>query len=276
MLGYRIEANVMRTTRIEKVDDENEVVKTLHFRDHLCANAEPGQFVMVWLPGVDEIPMSISSAYQSRMASITVGRVGEATRMLHKKTKGDFIGIRGPFGNSFRPIEGRVLVVGGGTGIAPLAFLLERLVASAQTVKCFLGAKNRQELLFLSRIRSLFAGRAETEIETSTEDGSFGHKGVVTELVEATLATQTFDMIYACGRESMLLEIFHLAQKYEIPLQVSLERIMRCAIGLCGSCNIGKYRVCADGPIFTHKQLAEVKVEFGFQKRDFDGRRISS
>ncbi len=275
-MGYRTEANVMRTTQIERIDDEHQLVKTLHFKDPLCAKAEPGQFIMVWLPGVDEIPMSISSTHLDRMAAITVGKVGEATKTLHKMTKGDLIGVRGPFGNSFKPVGGRVLIVGGGTGIAPLAFLLERLVATAQNIKCFLGARNRRELLFHSRIRSLLARKVAAEIKTSTEDGSLGHKGLVTELVEAELTAHSVDMVYACGRESMLLEIFHLAQKHKVPLQVSLERIMRCAIGFCGSCSIGKYRVCADGPIFTDTQLAEVAGEFGLLKRDFDGRRIST
>jgi dihydroorotate dehydrogenase electron transfer subunit len=266
----------MRTTQIERIDDEHQLVKTLYFKDHLCAKAEPGQFIMVWLPGVDEIPMSISATYQNRMASITVGKVGEATKTLHKMAKGDLIGIRGPFGNSFKPVEGKTLIVGGGTGIAPLAFLLERLIATTQNVKCFLGAKNHRELLFHSRIHNLLSGRTSAEIKVSTEDGSFGHKGLVTELMEAELAAETVDMVYACGRESMLLEVFHLAQKHKVPLQVSLERIMRCAIGLCGSCSIGKYRVCADGPIFTDKQLAEVAGEFGLLKRDFNGRKIST
>ena len=77
-----------------------------------------------------------------------------------------------------------------------------------------------------------------------------------------------------CGPEPMIKKVFEIAEKYEVSFEASLERLMRCAIGLCGSCAIGKYRVCRDGPIFTSKQLREVEAEFGTSKRDFDGKRI--
>jgi len=228
---------------------------------------------MVWLPGFDELPMSISSAHPNGLASITVANVGEATKLLHEKEKGDIVGVRGPFGNSFKLVEGNVLLVGGGTGIAPLAFLAEKLFELKVKMSFLLGAKTKEELLFMSKIESTLSGTGN-RIIASTEDGSYGHKGVVTKLAEETLAKEKFDAIYACGKELMLFKIFILAEKHKTPLQASLERLMRCAIGLCGSCTIGKYRVCADGPIFTSKQLQEVKDEFGRFKRDFDGKKI--
>jgi dihydroorotate dehydrogenase electron transfer subunit len=82
-------------------------------------------------------------------------------------------------------------------------------------------------------------------------------------------------MIYSCGPEKMILKVFKLAEKHGIGFEASLERLMRCAIGLCGSCVIGKYRVCRDGPVFTAEQLRDVRQEFGSVKRDFDGRKIS-
>jgi dihydroorotate dehydrogenase electron transfer subunit len=82
-------------------------------------------------------------------------------------------------------------------------------------------------------------------------------------------------MIYTCGPEQMMRKVLDLAEKHEIALEASLERLMRCAIGLCGSCVVGKYRVCRDGPVFTANQLEEVKREFGISKRDFNGKRIS-
>jgi dihydroorotate dehydrogenase electron transfer subunit len=88
------------------------------------------------------------------------------------------------------------------------------------------------------------------------------------------LAKEKFDMIYACGPEKMIRKVFELAQQHSLSLEASLERLMRCAIGLCGSCVIGKYRVCRDGPIFASKQLNEVKDEFGVSKLDFDGRKM--
>lgn len=273
MSAYPIEANFLRTVKIERIIEESPKIKTLVFSDRLCAQAKPGQFVMIWLPGFDEIPMSISSTNAKGSTSVTVAKVGEATRLLHRKERGDFIGVRGPFGNNFDPIEGSLLLIGGGTGIVPLAFFLEKLANQACQVTFLLGAATKEELLFLSKIKSILQ-KAGGNVIACTEDGSYGYTGVVTKLAEETLAEGEFDAIYACGKEAMLLKVFMLAQKHGIPLQASLERLMRCAIGLCGSCAIGRYRVCVDGPVFTGEQLREVRDEFGRFKRDFNGRRI--
>jgi dihydroorotate dehydrogenase electron transfer subunit len=109
---------------------------------------------------------------------------------------------------------------------------------------------------------------------SATEDGSYGIKCLATKPLESLLAKEKFDMIYTCGPEPMMVKTFVLAEKRGIALEASLERLMRCAIGLCGSCVVGKYRVCRDGPVFTSNQLREVKKEFGISKRDFYGKRI--
>jgi dihydroorotate dehydrogenase electron transfer subunit len=271
--AYPTETDFLRTVKIERIVKESSLVKTFFFNDKLCAEGKPGQFVMVWLPGFDEIPMSISSAGPKDFASITVANVGEATELLHKKERNGIIGIRGPLGNSFQLTKGKALLVGGGTGIAPLLFLTTRLLELKVNVTFLFGAKTRDELLFLPQIEKTLS-KVGNVAAACTEDGSYGHEGVVTGLAEETMKTGKFDMIYTCGKEQMLLKIFMLAEKHKTPLQASLERLMRCAIGLCGSCTIGKYRVCVDGPIFTNKQLREVKGEFGRYKRDFNGRRI--
>ncbi len=273
MSGHRIEANFLRIVKVQKAVKESPSAKTLFFKDGLCAHSMPGQFVMVWLPRIDEIPMSISSTHPDGLVSITVADVGEASRLLHKKMKNDRIGIRGPFGNNFKLVNGTVLLVGGGTGISPIAFLAEKLAELQVKMTLLLGAKTKEKLLFLSRIERMLP-RSKAKMFVSAEDGSVGHEGVVTELAETLLTKERFDMIYACGKELMLREIFMLAEKHEIQLQASLERLMRCAIGLCGSCAIGKYRVCVDGPVFTGKQLREVSDEFGRFKQDFDGKKI--
>ncbi|UCH32015.1 MAG: dihydroorotate dehydrogenase electron transfer subunit [Candidatus Bathyarchaeota archaeon] len=268
-----IKNNFLRITRIEKVVNENSQVKTFFFCDKLSAQGKPGQFAMIWLPGFDEIPMSISSIEQNDFVSITVASVGEATRILHRKIKGDTIGVRGPFGRSFKLIKGKVLLTSGGTGTAPLAFLARELVESGAVVTFLLGAKTKGELLFLNQMRNLFL-RSSGRLMASTEDGSYGYKGLVTDLLSKILADEKFETIYACGKEQMLFKVFKLAEKYGTPLQASLERLMRCAIGLCGSCTIGRYRVCSDGPVFSSEQLKEARRDFGHFKRDFDGSNI--
>jgi dihydroorotate dehydrogenase electron transfer subunit len=270
---YPIEASLLRTVEIRDVFKESPLIKTFLFKDRLSSQANPGQFVMVWLPRIDEIPMSISSTSSSELASITVAKVGQATASLHAKSIGDIIGIRGPFGNSFSLVGGNVLLVGGGTGIAPLTFLADKLLPLGAQISFLGGAKTKAELIGLSKMEPAVS-KTHGQFLTSTEDGSHGHKGVVTELVDDVLAHTKFDMIYTCGKEMMIYKIFSSAKKYGVPLQASLERLMRCAIGLCGSCTIGKYRVCVDGPVFNYDQLREVEAEFGRIKRGLDGRHL--
>jgi dihydroorotate dehydrogenase electron transfer subunit len=259
----------LRTLEIQKVAEENPLVKTFSFHDEPCEKATPGQFVMVWILGVDEVPMSLS-AIEDDYCSFTVAKVGEATKALHKMKEGDLIGIRGPFGKGFSYVKGRVLIVGGGTGLSPLAVLAENLSRLGANVTFLLGAKTRSELLFLDRVT-----RISANVLATTDDGSFGLKGLVTEYAEKTLKEKRFDMVYACGPEPMMVKMLSLAERYNVPLQISLERLMRCAVGLCGSCVIGVYRVCKDGPVFTDKQLRKVREEFGRFRRDFDGRKIA-
>jgi len=266
----------MRTTRIANVQDECVNVKSLTFKDKLCANADPGQFVMVWIPRVDEVPMSLSRLDRvERSVAVTVKRVGEATTALHAMKIGDAIGVRGPFGRGYETSHGRkVMIVGGGTGSASLAPLVEELTKKKTDIALMLGAKTRGELLFLDRLTSILAGKGR--IMATTEDGSYGLKGLVTAQAENVLASgERFDTIYACGPERMMHKMFALSRKFDVRLQASLERFMKCAIGLCGTCVIGKYRVCRDGPVFSSEQLLEVEEEFGQFRRGFDGRRIA-
>ncbi|MEM3054633.1 MAG: dihydroorotate dehydrogenase electron transfer subunit [Candidatus Bathyarchaeia archaeon] len=261
----------MRTTPILSVKTESPTVKTFTFKDRHCAKAKPGQFLMLWIPGVDEIPLSILDTEEKGTISVAVKRVGEATEALHSKKVGEIIGVRGPFGNSFKSKNGRVLMVGGGTGNIPLLFLAKRLAKEKVKITFVTGAKTREELLFLDE---LYAYCGKENVLAATEDGSYGFKGLATQHLEA-IAREKFDMIYTCGPEQMVYEVFNLAEKHGISLEASLERLMRCAIGICGSCIIGKYRVCRDGPVFTADQLKNVKGEFGLWKRDFNGKKIS-
>jgi dihydroorotate dehydrogenase electron transfer subunit len=247
------------------------MVKTFTFKDKVCSTAKPGQFMMLWIPGVDEIPLSILDADKDGTVSVAVKKVGEATGALHQKKTGEVIGVRGPFGNSFTLKRGKILMVGGGTGIAPLSFLAKKLSSKTAKLVFVIGAKTKEELLFIDKIRKACNGE---HLVATTEDGSYGIKCLATKPLESLLAKEKFDMVYTCGPEQMMCKAFILAEKRGIALEASLERLMRCAIGLCGSCVVGKYRVCRDGPVFTSDQLREVKKEFGISKRDFNGKRI--
>ncbi|MEM3725770.1 MAG: dihydroorotate dehydrogenase electron transfer subunit [Candidatus Bathyarchaeia archaeon] len=269
--AYRIAANKLRTTRILRVETESLTVKTFTFKDKACAKAKPGQFLMLWIPKVDEIPLSIMDANENGEVSVAVKRVGEATTMLHRMKEGEIIGVRGPFGNSFTLENGKALIVGGGTGLAPLWLLTKKLADEKAKIFFVMGAETKNELLFRERIEKICG---KENLIATTKDGSYGVKGLATTPLKSLLAKENFDMIYTCGPEKMMREVFDLAEEHEIPLEASLERLMRCAIGLCGSCVLGKYRVCRDGPVFTSIQLREVKGEFGVSKRDFNGKLV--
>ncbi len=270
MSAYLTAANTMRTTRILSVTTESPTVKTFTVKDKLCAKAKPGQFLMLWIPRVDEIPLSILNAADGN-ASVAVKAVGEATHALHKLKRGDTIGIRGPFGNNFTEHYGKLLLVGGGTGIAPLLFLAKRLAPKAKRLTFVTGAKTKNELLYLNELNTVCT---EQSAVAATEDGSYGLKCLATEPLERLLTKANFDMVYTCGPELMVRKVVELAEKRGVPVEASLERLMRCSIGLCGNCVIGKYRVCRDGPVFNTAQLREVKAELGVSKLDFEGKRI--
>ncbi|MEJ2240742.1 MAG: dihydroorotate dehydrogenase electron transfer subunit [Candidatus Bathyarchaeota archaeon] len=244
----------MRIVEILNSKRENPTVTTLKFKDKLCIHAFPGQFVMVWIPGIDEVPISFSGINKNGLSSITINSVGPASKALNEKKIGEKIGIRGPFGTGFVLTRGNVLVVGGGTGIGPLMPLTEELIKIADKITVLSGAKSRNNLLFLDRIPKILSS-IDSKFLFTTEDGSYGIECLVTKQVEAKLAEENFDMIYTCGPEQMMYNLFVLAEKNNIPIQASLERIMRCSIGLCGSCSIGKLRVCKDGPVLNSTQL---------------------
>jgi len=263
--------------KIISVQEETPTVKSFTFYDKLCANAKPGQFAMIWVPGVDEVPMSLSTLHPDEShAAITVERVGEATTTLHKMKVGDIVGVRGPFGKGYTISKAHnVIIVGGGTGLASLAPLTERLAEGKTKITLLLGAKTRSDLLFLDRLNQLLS-KVKGRVLATTEDGSYGLKGLVTAPAEKMLSQgEKFDVIYACGPEQMMYKMFLLSEEFTVPFQASLERFMRCAIGLCGTCVIGKYRVCRDGPVFSGQQLHEVKDEFGHFLRGLDGRKIN-
>ena len=226
---------------------------------------------MLWIPGVDEIPFSILDCEPGGSLSVAVKKVGEATSALHSKKIGDLVGLRGPFGNGFTLAEGRILMVGGGTGNAPLIFLAKRLASMKTKVTFVTGAKTKEELILTDELEKLCK---KGNVVAATEDGSYGPKCLATEPVDSLLSGEQFDMVYACGPEQMLRKVLNSTEEHGVNFEASLERLMRCAVGLCGSCVIGKFRVCRDGPVFSGEKLKMVKKEFGVSKLDFDGHRI--
>jgi len=242
--------------RITGITKETPSVRTFTF-DRIFSFI-PGQFVMVWIPGVDEVPMALSSS-----SSITVQRVGDATSALFSLKEGDMIGIRGPFGNGF-PEAHRVLAIAGGVGAAPLL----PAVRAGVVKKCLLGARSAEELLF-PRILESF-----TELSVSTDDGTCGYRGVVVDLLVSE-DLDLYDHIFCCGPERMMKAVLDFLVHAGCPGMgyFSLHRYMKCGMGVCGSCAIDPegFRVCRDGPVFRGDILK--RSEFGHYSRDASGRR---
>jgi dihydroorotate dehydrogenase electron transfer subunit len=252
----------MQICEIEKIVEESPVHKTFFFSCRDLKKAKPGQFVMVWLPGIDEIPMSLS--YIGNKQAITVERVGEATEKLHCMKEGDKFGIRGAYGNGFREIGKKALFVAGGTGVAPLMPLIRKYRGERHVV---IGARNKELLLFLDELEEI------AEIYISTDDGSIGFKGFASDVAEKVMEEENFDVVYTCGPEIMMKKILDLCKKNKIRMQASLERYMKCGVGICDSCAIDGYHVCKDGPVFDDKILRKIK-DFGKFRRNEAGKRI--
>jgi dihydroorotate dehydrogenase electron transfer subunit len=262
-----------RIVRIEKTTFETATIKSVYFRDEPSSRATPGQFLMVWIPGLDEIPMSISSMTQDGFAAISVKIAGPATNNLHSGKTGQPIGVRGPYGTGFTLINSKKpLIIAGGAGGAPLGPLSDLLAKNNQTFTAIIGAPVTGELLFLDRMR-LNAQMVGGEVIPVTEDGAYGVKGLASEVAEAELKKNDYDIIYTCGPEAMIKTIVDLSSEYSILVEASLERIIKCGIGVCGSCIIDSYRVCKEGPVFGGETLKHLK-ELGVVKRNHSGRRV--
>ncbi|MFX1466513.1 MAG: dihydroorotate dehydrogenase electron transfer subunit [Promethearchaeota archaeon] len=258
---------------IKKIETNTPSIKTFFMKVPLIAQQGiPGQFIMVWTFN-DEIPMSLSYIDPKKeLIGITVKKVGSSTEMMHSMSEGS-LGVRGPYGNGFKIAGSRILVVGGGVGMACLFPLILQLIKSQKSVTVLIGAVTKEELLFQNSLQE-YTTHENFRLSITTDDGSMGFHGLVTELMDETLQMETFDQIYACGPEPMLKTAFNIAESKNITFQASLERFMKCGIGLCGSCCINEQIVCKDGPIFESKALRTMN-EFGHSKRDPSGKLIS-
>ncbi len=252
----------MEFLEIENIIEENDNTKTFFFKDERLKDADAGQFVMVWLPKIGEKPMSLS--YIGETSAITVRDVGPFSSKIHKLKKGDKLGIRGPYGNGFKIRGDSILLVAGGMGIAPLFAFLDKLEKEKINFRLIYGTKEADEIIFkskLDKINSLVV----------SEDHKLSRCGKSVDFLEEELEKSRYDMIAACGPEFMLKCMIDKSKEIRIPIYLSLERYMKCGIGICGSCSIdpsGKM-VCKDGPVFEAETLQN--SEIGLYRRDKSG-----
>ena len=256
----------MRTiVRVTERTEETPSTVTLRFP--YLPVAAPGQFVMVWVPGDDELPMSLSYT-DGPSKGITVKTMGATSHRLQAIGPGTLLGIRGPYGNRLDVAPRRVLVVAGGSGAAVLAPAAEGARALGGEVVAALGATRSSELLFRDRFVRMGA-----RVEVATDDGSEGFHGFVTSVAERLLGTEAFEAVWTCGPEVMMRKVVVAAAARGVKVYGSMERHMMCALGMCDACAFGPYHVCTDGPVFSGDQLGRV-ADFGNFHRDATGRRV--
>ena len=242
---------------IQEVISEATEVRTFRLDRNL--DPAPGQYVMVWIRGVDEVPMSFSGP-----DAITVQSVGVATQALFQFSAGDSLGLRGPLGNGFILRGKKILLIGGGVGTAPLAFLGEQARSQGLEVVSLLGFRSKDDLIFKSRFEAL----GDTYI--TTDDGSAGIQGRVAEGLK-DLNLFEYEQIYICGPEMMMWDIISKTREHAGKTQACINRYFKCAAGICGSCCLDPegVRVCVEGPVIMADRLLE--SEFGRYRRGPSG-----
>jgi len=218
----------------------------------------PGQFVQVRVDGSSDTflrrPISIHDVnYDKNSFKLLIQIAGKGTETLSKIKKGEFLNLIYPLGNSFSmPVIGeRVLLVGGGCGVAPLMFLGKYLKSNGYLPDILLGFRNSDRIIEYEEYKKI------GNVYLTTEDGSKGEKGFVTN--HSVLATEKYNMIYCCGPDSMMRAIGSYSKKNNISCEVSLENLMACGIGACLCCIVdtvkGNICTCTDGPVFNINEL---------------------
>ncbi len=245
------ENGLFQVLRINRIRKENAHTQTLMMNASL-PDAYPGQFVMAWLPGIGEKPFSISG---NDPLTLTVCDVGPVSHALCQLEAGNRLWVRGPLGKGFVLSGEAQILVGGGYGSAPLSFLAKQARELGQEVTVCLGAKTKADLIMVEQFEDLGC-----QVLLATEDGSAGEQGLVSLPLLRAMEQNMAAGVYACGPTGMLLAVWQLCRSVQVPAQLSFEALIRCGIGLCGSCELSEetcqllgipsgFLVCHDGPV---------------------------
>lgn len=253
-----------KLVKIKKIIKENQKVKTFILEEKI--RAIPGQYLMIWLPGVGEKPFSISN---TDSLTIAVAKIGPFSAAFHKLVPGKKLGYRGPIGKGFKIAGKNILLVGGGYGVAPLYFLAQEAIKKKKKVFIILGAQKKRELLYEKKFKKL-----GIKVFVTTNDGSYGRKGLATDITEEIIKKEKIDIVYSCGPEKMMATLGKICQRLKVPCFLSLERFMKCGgLGICGQCEINGVLVCQKGPVFNYRFLLKLP-DFGQFRRDQAGMKV--
>jgi NAD(P)H-flavin reductase len=230
----------------------------------------PGQFNMVYVPGCGEIPISISGdpANQGRLLH-TTRAVGSVTNAMRQLSEGDLVGVRGPYGTGW-PVDDAaaaggqdVVIIAGGIGLAPLRPALYRLLAERERygkIVLLYGTRTPADLLYRRELE-VWKARLDLDVVVTVDRAVgrwHGNVGVVTTLIPKALFNRLHTIAMICGPEVMMRFAAMTLEERGVPaasIYVSMERSMKCGIGLCGHCQCGSKFVCKDGPVFRYDRV---------------------
>lgn len=275
----------MNYIKISNIETENECVKTFYFEHTL--NSKPGQFVMLWVPGIDEKPFSI--AYDDgKKFGLTIFKRGPLTNKLFEMKISDRVGISGPFGTAFSVLPNKhYIMVAGGYGAAPL-YNLASVISNPNGVRDLsqtkidfcIGARTKDLILFKEKLNTV----PNLKLHIATDDDSEGHKGFATDLLEKIILKKdpsspsapqddnSRELVVTCGPELMEKKVLDICNQHNVQCEVSIERYMKCGIGVCGQCAVDELGICmcTHGPV-VNRDLANKILEFGKYHRDKTG-----
>lgn len=231
-----------------------------YFNPFLAQKAKPGQFVHISLFSKDELsndlllrrPISLSKINrEENWIEIIFRDIGRGTKKLSKLLVGNELSIVGPLGKGFSLSGKKILLIGGGLGIAPLIFLSEE--HPAEKILIGLGVRTHTDLFWVDQ----FAEGLKKEIIVASDDGSVGYKGSIVGTLDQI--QEEFDMVYTCGPAGLMKAVAKWATGKNIECEVSLEERMACGVGVCQACGCntskGRRRVCLNGPVFSSKEV---------------------
>ncbi|MDP3729985.1 MAG: dihydroorotate dehydrogenase electron transfer subunit [Candidatus Omnitrophota bacterium] len=234
---------------------------------YLAKNSKPGQFVEIRCSEGNEVllrrPLGVHRISDGGI-EVLYEVVGKGTELLSRKNTGEMLDVIGPLGNGFdtraqeHKSTSHKILVAGGVGVAPLAALAEELKKKKTRVTVIIGAKTGSHILCEKELK-----KSGCEVRITTEDGSKGRKGLVTDCLTSLLQAPNSQppALYACGPTAMLKAIAKIAAEKRIPCQVSMEERMACGVGVCLGCPVkmksGGYKMaCKDGPVFDAKEIS--------------------
>lgn len=250
---------------IKKIISETIDTKTLYLGmdRRLQEVPKPGQFTEVYVPGVGEVPVSICDCGDGKIIGQTVRSVGIVTEYLSKLKEGDKVGVRGPYGKGWpmeRLLGKDILIIAGGIGLAPLRGVIIEVIKNREKYGKF-------TLLYGARTPDLLLYRYEFDTYKAIPNSEFlltvdhpdekwnWHVGVVTSLIPKARIDPENTMALVCGPEIMMRYTLKTLEDLgfkDNQIYMSLERRMKCGVGLCGHCQVGPYFVCKHGPVFPY------------------------